>query len=179
MGILFAGDGYKRLRSLWIDGTDMLQLIGNVTAARYRAGRLRGQWDDPIEAELGGRGSGTPDPTLFADGEPDSPAAVPFVDLDDGDDQEPAEYGPDKVPVLLARAHAAVAAAGGRMHTGPLSEALGHPDVRRLGKDLNGYLRDVGVERPGGGQLRVRGVERPGLGYYAETLQDAIDKYRQ
>jgi hypothetical protein len=46
MGILFAETGYKRLRSLWIDGKDMLRLIANVAAARARAGRLRGQWDD-------------------------------------------------------------------------------------------------------------------------------------
>ncbi|MQS17879.1 hypothetical protein F7Q99_38260 [Streptomyces kaniharaensis] len=77
MGILFAEAGYKRLRSLWIDGDDMLKLIANVTTARARAGRLRGQWDDPIEAALHAKKCGTPAPELpTQDG-----TTVPAVDL--------------------------------------------------------------------------------------------------
>ncbi|MDH6126900.1 FtsK/SpoIIIE domain-containing protein [Kitasatospora sp. GP82] len=63
MGILFA-NGYRRIRSLWIDGPDMLQVIDTITTVRQAAGRLRGQWDDRIEAALKAKDSATPPPSL-------------------------------------------------------------------------------------------------------------------
>ncbi|MEU8927518.1 FtsK/SpoIIIE domain-containing protein [Kitasatospora sp. NPDC048545] len=199
MGILLA-DRYRRIRSLWIDGTDMIRMIEKITRIRTAAGRLRGQWADPIEAAMRSKGCGTPPPGHAPSPAPASPADPDeeFGDglddelgadgeaweedvyLSDGEDDDPdeAEFDPDGVPVLLLRAHQEVAAAGGRMHTGPLAQALGYPDSRELGIALNGYLKEVGVERKAGGQLRVPGVEKPGLGYYAETLETAIERYR-
>ncbi|MFI6448514.1 hypothetical protein [Kitasatospora sp. NPDC050543] len=189
MGILFGETGYRRIRSLWIDGTDMHQLIANVTAARVAARRLRGQWDDPIEAALRTEGNATPAPGLPAETTTNTPSLVPSVDLDldlddededeDGYDEETeAEYGSDGVPVLLARAHAAVVAAGGRMHTGPLAEALGHDDARELGVELVRLMKDVGVERPGAGSVRVPGVGSA-AGFYDKHLAAAVDNYRK
>ncbi|MFJ4192111.1 hypothetical protein [Kitasatospora sp. NPDC089509] len=188
MGILFAEAGYKRLRSLWIDGDDMLQLIANVTAARAAARRLRGQWNDPIEAELRRRGAGTepPDPATIASATSSSlsltvtaPAldpSVPSIDLSDADN---ADRLPEGIPVRLAEAHAVITAAGGRMSTADLAQALGHPDPRDLGIEINKYLRDVGVERTANGQVRVPGVDNPVQGYFAKTLGEAMDKYRK
>lgn len=62
MGILFGDAGYRRIRSLWIDGPDMLHLIDTATTLRASARRLRGQWDDPIEKGLAKLGSATPSP---------------------------------------------------------------------------------------------------------------------
>ncbi|MFJ2900265.1 FtsK/SpoIIIE domain-containing protein [Streptomyces sp. NPDC087218] len=190
MGILLA-DRYRRIRSLWLDGPDLLALIDTITRIRTAAGRLRGQWNDPIEAAM--RGLSTPAP-----GHAVSPRPAPPVDeyddidegLDDGfgpegeggggehDGLEDDGFTADGVPVLLLRAHEAVVDAGGRMHAGPLAQALGYPDSRTLGIDLNSILREVDVERPAGGQLRVPGTDKPGLGYYADTLATAIERYR-
>ncbi|MDH6127414.1 FtsK/SpoIIIE domain-containing protein [Kitasatospora sp. GP82] len=63
MGILLA-NGYRRIRSLWIDGPDMLQVIDTITTVRQVAGRLRGRWNDPIEAALKAKGSATPPSSL-------------------------------------------------------------------------------------------------------------------
>ncbi|MCX5434788.1 FtsK/SpoIIIE domain-containing protein (plasmid) [Streptomyces sp. NBC_00257] len=191
MGILLA-DRYRRIRSLWLDGPDLLALIDTITRLRTAAGRLRGQWNDPIEAAM--RGLSTPAPGHTASPRP-APPVDEYDDIDEGQDDE---FGPegeddggehdgleddgftaDGVPVLLLRAHEAVVDAGGRMHTGPLAEALGYEDSRKLGIDLNALLREVDVERPAGGQLRVPGADKPGLGYYAETLATAIDRYRE
>ncbi|MFF8696764.1 hypothetical protein ACF08W_31575 [Streptomyces sp. NPDC015144] len=190
MGILLA-DRYRRIRSLWLDGPDLLTLIDTITRIRTAAGRLRGQWTDPIEAVM--RGLSTPAPGHAASPRP-APPVDEYDDIDDGLDDE---FGPDGedddgeqdgleddgftadgVPVLLLRAHEAVLAAGGRMHTGPLAQALGYEDSRTLGIDLNSILREVDVERPAGGQLRVPGTDKPGLGYYADTLATAIERYR-
>ncbi|MGW1353463.1 FtsK/SpoIIIE domain-containing protein [Streptomyces sp. NPDC002409] len=194
MGILLA-DRYRRIRSLWLDGPDLLSLIDTITRIRTTAGRLRGQWNDPIEAAM--RNLSTPPPGHAASPRPAPPADMD-EDLDEGLDDEfgpededgEGEYdgpddtendkftGADGVPILLLRAHEAVLAAGGRMHTGPLAQALGYEDSRKLGIDLNTLLREVDVERPAGGQLRVPGTDKPGLGYYAETLATAIERYR-
>lgn len=190
MGILLA-DRYRRIRSLWLDGPDLLTLIGTITITRTTARRLRGQWSDPIEAAM--RGLSTPAPGHTASPRP-APPVDEYDDIDEGqaDDLGPDSEGDDGeddgleddgfaadgVPVLLLRAHEAVLDAGGRMHTGPLAEALGYEDSRKLGIALNGLLREVDVERPAGGQLRVPGADKPGLGYYADTLATAIDRYR-
>lgn len=190
MGILLA-DRYRRIRSLWLDGPDLLTLIDTITRTRTTAGRLRGQWADPIEAAM--RGLSTPAPGHTASPRP-APPVDEYDDIDEGQDDK---FGPegesydeeddglegdgfvsDGVPVLLLRAHEAVVDAGGRMHTGPLAEALGYEDSRKLGIALNGVLREVDVERPAGGQLRVPGTDKPGLGYYADTLATAIERYR-
>ncbi|MFF8618134.1 hypothetical protein [Streptomyces sp. NPDC015350] len=194
MGILLA-DRYRRIRSLWLDGPDLLRLIDTITRIRTETGRLRGQWNDPIEAAM--RGLGTPPPGHAASPRPAAPADMDEEfgeDLDDGFDPdteagedvldtengvEDDEFtGADGVPILLLRAHQAVLDAGGRMHTGPLAQALGYEDSRKLGIALNGILREVDVERPAGGQLRVPGTDKPGLGYYADTLATAIERYR-
>ncbi|MFJ7280287.1 FtsK/SpoIIIE domain-containing protein [Kitasatospora sp. NPDC098663] len=199
MGILLA-DRYRRIRSLWIDGADMIRMIATITRIRTAAGRLRGQWADPIEAAMRSKGCGTPPP-----GHAPSPAPAPPADPDDEfgdglddeydpdadgweedaylgdaefDDTDEAEFAADGVPVLLLRAHAELYRAGGRMHVGPLAQTLGYEDSRQLGIDLNRYLKEAGVERPAQGQLRVPGTEKPGLGYYAETLETAIERYR-
>ncbi|MDK0524839.1 FtsK/SpoIIIE domain-containing protein [Streptomyces sp. ML-6] len=193
MGILLA-DRYRRIRSLWLDGPDLLALIENITRIRTTAGRLRGQWNDPIEAAM--RNLSTPPPGHAASPKPAAPADAD-EDLDEGlddefgpeDEAEEREHdgpgteddrstGADGVPILLLRAHKAVLAAGGRMHTGPLAQALGYEDSRKLGIALNSILREVDVERPAGGQLRVPGTDKPGLGYYADTLATAIERYR-
>ncbi|WP_331757499.1 FtsK/SpoIIIE domain-containing protein (plasmid) [Streptomyces sp. NBC_01650] len=191
MGILLA-DRYRRIRSLWLDGPDLLALIDTITHTRTAAGRLRGQWNDPIEAAM--RGLSTPAPGHTASPRP-APPVDEYDDIDEGQDDgfgpegeddggehdglEDDGFTADGVPVLLLRAHEAVVDAGGRMHTGPLAEALGYEDSRKLGIDLNALLREVDVERPAGGQLRVPGADKPGLGYYAETLATAIDRYRE
>ncbi|MFD4659686.1 FtsK/SpoIIIE domain-containing protein [Kitasatospora sp. NPDC058444] len=192
MGILLA-DRYRRIRSLWIDGTDMIRMIEKITRIRTAACRLRGQWADPIEAAMRSKGCGTPSPGHAPSPAPTSPAddfdedgqGEEFgEDWEDGysdaelDDTEAAEFNDEGVPFLLLCAYDAVVAAGGRMHTGPLARALGFEDSRQLGIDLNRYLKEVGVERPAQGQLRVPGVDKPALGYYAETLETAIERYR-
>ncbi|MEO3978080.1 FtsK/SpoIIIE domain-containing protein [Streptomyces sp. CAU 1734] len=201
MGILLA-DRYRRIRSLWLDGPDLLTLIDTITRIRTTAGRMRGQWADPIEAAM--RNLSTPPPGHTA---PPRPASPTDPDDEPGDDPDGLdglddELGPetedwqddtgtedgagddeavsaDGVPILLLRAHRTLLDAGGRMHTGPLAQALGHEDSRKLGITLNSLLREVGVERPAGGQLRVPGTDKPGLGYYADTLATAIDRYRK
>ncbi|WP_424864023.1 FtsK/SpoIIIE domain-containing protein [Streptomyces sp. MMS24-I29] len=194
MGILLA-DRYRRIRSLWLDGPDLLKLIDTITRTRTEAGRLRGQWADPIEAAM--RNLSTPPPGHAAAPQPAAPADPDQEfgedlgdefnpDTEDWEDDTDAEDGAeddesaaaDGVPILLLRAHKTVLAAGGRMHTGPLAQALGYEDSRKLGIALNSLLREVDVERPAGGQLRVPGAEKPGLGYYAETLATAIDRYQ-
>ncbi|MCX4851881.1 FtsK/SpoIIIE domain-containing protein [Streptomyces sp. NBC_00893] len=194
MGILLA-DRYRRIRSLWLDGTDLLKVIDTITRTRTAAGRLRGQWADPIEAAM--RNLSTPPPGHTAPPQPAAPADPDEEfgeDLDDAfnpdtedwedstDTEDGAEndefVSADGVPILLLRAHKAALAVGGRIHTGPLAQALGYEDSRKLGIALNTLLRKVDVERPAGGQLRVPGTEKPGLGYYAETLATAIERYR-
>ncbi|MFI0908202.1 hypothetical protein ACH4TE_32515 [Streptomyces sioyaensis] len=83
---------------------------------------------------------------------------------------------PNPVPTLLADAHNAVVAAGGRMHTADLAEPLGM-DPLVLGTELGKLLREVGIERPGKGTVRagMDGESRPG--YTAETLAAAIRAY--
>ena len=190
MGILLA-DRYRRIRSLWLDGPGLLTLIDTITRIRTAAGRLRSQWTDPIEAAM--RGLSTPAPGHAASPRPAPPVdEYDDIDEDQDDEHDPEdredddpdsfegdEFAADGVPVLLLRAHKAVINAGGRMHTGPLAEALGYQDSRKLGIDLNALLREVDVERPAGGQLRVPGTDKPGLGYYADTLTTAINKYRE
>ncbi|WP_282206851.1 FtsK/SpoIIIE domain-containing protein [Kitasatospora fiedleri] len=195
MGILLS-DRYRRVRGLWLDGADMTRMIDKLLRLRHAAGRLRGQWADPIEAAMRRLGVGTPLPNYGQSpqpAEPDDPFGEDGDDLevdveddedgvycsdDDEDDDQGVEFTPDGIPILLLRAYNEIQKAGGRMHTGPLAELLGY-EPRELGLAVNGYLRDVGVERPGGGQLRVPGVERPGLGYYAETLKTAINRYQE
>ncbi|MEU8877588.1 hypothetical protein AB0D24_41965 [Streptomyces javensis] len=82
----------------------------------------------------------------------------------------------DRVPPLLQRAHDAVTAAGGRIHTADLAEELGL-GATELGTELGRILRAVGVERPGKGTVRV-GKSEPRTGYLAETLAEAIRRYR-
>lgn len=82
----------------------------------------------------------------------------------------------DRVPPLLQRAYDAVTAAGGRMHTADLAEQLGL-GATELGTELGRILRAVGVERPGKGTVRV-GKSEPRTGYLAETLAEAIRRYR-
>ncbi|WP_086708309.1 hypothetical protein [Streptomyces antimycoticus] len=82
----------------------------------------------------------------------------------------------DRVPPLLQRAYDAVRAAGGRMHTADLAEQLGL-GATELGTELGRILRAVGVERPGKGTVRV-GKSEPRTGYLAETLAEAIRRYR-
>ncbi|MFE2728372.1 FtsK/SpoIIIE domain-containing protein [Kitasatospora sp. NPDC059327] len=196
MGILLA-DRYRRIRSLWIDGTDMIRMIATTTRIRTAAGRLRGQWADPIEAAMRSKGCGTPlpghtpSPTYAAPADPDAESddgldADPDTDTEDWeegdseaeyDDTDAAEYDADGIPILLLRAHDELVRAGGRLHTGPLAALLGYDDSRQFGVNLGTYLKAVGVERPAGGQLRVPGAG-PGLGYLAETLATAIARYR-
>ncbi|MGV9315191.1 FtsK/SpoIIIE domain-containing protein [Streptomyces sp. NPDC003691] len=177
MGILLA-DRYRRIRSLWLDGPELLTLIDTITRIRTAAGRMRGQWADPIESAM--RNQSTPPPGHGHTASP-QPSASPEADDAEPDDGTGGDesVSADGVPVLLLRAHRIVSDAGGRMHTGPLAQGLGYEDARTLGITLNGLLRRVGVERPAGGQLRVPGTEKPGLGYYAETLAAAIDQYRK
>ncbi|WNI34395.1 FtsK/SpoIIIE domain-containing protein [Streptomyces sp. ITFR-6] len=194
MGILLA-DRYRRIRSLWLDGPDLRTLIDTITRTRTAAGRLRGQWTDPIEAAMrthhtppSGHTASQRPPTPVdedeefgedLDDEIDSDTEAWDNDADLPDSNEDDEFvSADGVPILLLRAHKTVLAAGGRMHTGPLAQALGYQDSRKLGIALNNLLREVDVERPAGGQLRVPGTDKPGLGYYAETLTTAIDRYR-
>ncbi|MFI5534506.1 FtsK/SpoIIIE domain-containing protein [Kitasatospora sp. NPDC051853] len=195
MGILLA-ERYRRVRSLWIDGADMIRMLAKITQLRTAAGRMRGQWADPIEAAMRRRGAGTPppghapSPTYAAPADSDTgfddglnADAEDWEDGEEGDgegeydDTDGAEYDADGVPILLLRAHDELVRAGGRLHSGPLAALLGYGDVRQLGTDLLAYLKAVGVERPAGGQLRVPGAG-PGLGYLAETLATAIDRYR-
>ncbi|MGA5130824.1 hypothetical protein ACPCTO_13545 [Streptomyces olivoreticuli] len=118
------------------------------------------------------------------------PAADPPEPLADADDSERvrAEFGrvveqagtpadrPNPVPQLLADAHNAVVAAGGRMHTADLAESLGmEPPV--LGAELGKLLREVGIDRPGKGTVRAGKDNEPKLGYTAETLAAAIRAY--
>ncbi|MFK4213679.1 FtsK/SpoIIIE domain-containing protein [Streptomyces sp. NPDC030920] len=193
MGILLA-DRYRRIRSLWLDGTDLLKVIDTITRTRTAAGRLRGQWADPIEAAMRNLSTPPPGHTAPQPAPPADPGEESGEDLDDElnpdtedwEDDTETEDGAendkfvsvDGVPILLLRAQRTVLAAGGRIHTGPLAQALGYEDSRTLGIALNTLLREVDVERPAGGQLRVPGTEKPGLGYYAETLAAAIDRYR-
>ncbi|WP_079343866.1 hypothetical protein [Streptomyces antioxidans] len=86
------------------------------------------------------------------------------------------EDEPNRVPPLLEQAYDAVTAAGGRMHTADLAEQLGL-GATELGTELGRILRAVGVERPGKGTVRV-GKSEPRTGYLAETLAEAIHRYR-
>ncbi|GAA0647864.1 hypothetical protein GCM10009548_11600 [Streptomyces malaysiensis subsp. malaysiensis] len=94
---------------------------------------------------------------------------------ENGDATEDGD-GPERVPPLLQRAYDAVRAAGGRMHTADLAEQLGL-GATELGTELGRILRAVGVERPGKGTVRV-GKSEPRTGYLAETLAEAIRRYR-
>ncbi|MEU1814970.1 hypothetical protein ABZ543_07210 [Streptomyces roseifaciens] len=82
---------------------------------------------------------------------------------------------PDPVPRLLLDAHQAITEAGSRLHSGDLATRLGL-DAVALGKELNQILKTVGVERPGNGSVRIGDVSKSG--YLAETLADAITRYR-
>lgn len=85
------------------------------------------------------------------------------------------EDRPNPVPQLLAEAHQHVVAAGGRMWSGDLAAAHGL-EARAFGTELNRLLREVGVERPGAGTVRIG--EDSKSGYLAETLAEAIRRYR-
>lgn len=96
-----------------------------------------------------------------------------------GETSEPSDTSngeSDRVPPLLQRAYDTVTAAGGRMHTADLAEQLGL-GATELGTELGRILRAVGVERPGKGTVRV-GKSEPRTGYLAETLAEAIRRYR-
>ncbi|MEH6374584.1 hypothetical protein V7793_09635 [Streptomyces sp. KLMMK] len=82
---------------------------------------------------------------------------------------------PDRVPRLLLDAHQTVTEAGGRLHTGDLATRL-DLDAVALGKELSQILKTVGVERPGIGSVRIGDVSKSG--YLAETLAEAITRYR-
>ncbi|MBT2511046.1 hypothetical protein J7I98_35545 [Streptomyces sp. ISL-98] len=85
------------------------------------------------------------------------------------------EDRPSPVPQLLADAHQHVVAAGGRMWSGDLAAAHGL-EARAFGTELNRLLREVGVERPGAGTVRIGDDSKSG--YLAETLAEAIKRYR-
>lgn len=85
------------------------------------------------------------------------------------------EDRPSSVPQLLAEAHQHVVAAGGRMWSGDLAAAHGL-EARAFGTELNRLLREVGVERPGAGTVRIGDDSKSG--YLAETLAEAIRRYR-
>ncbi|MBT2382096.1 hypothetical protein [Streptomyces sp. ISL-11] len=82
---------------------------------------------------------------------------------------------PDPVPQLLRDAHQAVIAAGGRMHSGTLAAAL-DLEPSAFGAELNKILKTVGVTRPGAGTVRIGDDSK--VGYLAETLAEAITRYR-
>ncbi|MFI5768561.1 hypothetical protein ACIA74_08400 [Streptomyces sp. NPDC051658] len=86
------------------------------------------------------------------------------------------ENRPNPIPQLLADAHNAVVAAGGRMHTADLA-ALLEMEPSILGAELGKLLREVSIERPGKGTVRAGKDNEPRLGYTAETLADAIRAY--
>ncbi|MFJ4745107.1 hypothetical protein [Streptomyces sp. NPDC088775] len=72
MGILLA-DRYRRIRSLWLDGTDLLKVIDTRTRNRTGAVRLRGQWTDPFEAAMRSLGCATPPPGRAVPPQPADP----------------------------------------------------------------------------------------------------------
>ncbi|MEW1690866.1 hypothetical protein ACIQOF_03510 [Streptomyces sp. NPDC091265] len=83
---------------------------------------------------------------------------------------------PNPVPQLLADAHNAVVAAGGRMHTADLA-ALLQMEPLVLGTELGKLLREVSIERPGKGTVRAGKDSESKPGYTAETLATAIRAY--
>lgn len=86
------------------------------------------------------------------------------------------ENRPNPVPQLLADAHNAVVAAGGRMHTADLA-ALLEMEPLVLGTELGKLLREVSIERPGKGTVRAGKDSESKPGYTAETLAAAIRAY--
>ncbi|MFJ1701604.1 hypothetical protein ACIOHC_42675 [Streptomyces sp. NPDC088252] len=86
------------------------------------------------------------------------------------------ENRPNPVPQLLADAHNAVVAAGGRMHTADLA-ALLEMDPLVLGTELGKLLREVDIERPGKGTVRAGKDNESKPGYLSETLAAAIRAY--
>ncbi|MFF8917877.1 hypothetical protein ACF08M_32365 [Streptomyces sp. NPDC015032] len=86
------------------------------------------------------------------------------------------ENRPNPVPQLLADAHNAVVAAGGRMHTADLA-ALLEMDSLVLGTELGKLLREVDIERPGKGTVRAGKDNESKPGYLVETLAAAIRAY--
>ncbi len=84
---------------------------------------------------------------------------------------------PDPVPRLLLDAYQTVEAASGRrMWSGELATRL-NLEPAAFGAELNRLLKAVGVERPGAGRVRIG--EESKAGYYADTLAEAINRYRQ
>ncbi|MFI8868524.1 hypothetical protein ACIGNW_16595 [Streptomyces sp. NPDC053707] len=83
---------------------------------------------------------------------------------------------PNPVPQLLADAHNAVVAAGGRMHTADLA-ALLQMEPLVLGTELGKLLREVSIERPGKGTVRAGKDSESKPGYTAETLAAAMRAY--
>ncbi|MFE1329209.1 hypothetical protein ACFW6Y_01950, partial [Streptomyces microflavus] len=83
---------------------------------------------------------------------------------------------PNPVPQLLADAHNAVVAAGGRMHTADLA-ALLQMEPLVLGTELGKLLRKVSIERPGKGTVRAGKDNESKPGYTAETLAAAMRAY--
>ncbi|MFD8080724.1 hypothetical protein ACFV4F_03380 [Kitasatospora sp. NPDC059722] len=97
----------------------------------------------------------------------------------DAFDDGPSVYEPavDPAPELLVRAHAAITRDGSdRMFIADLAAALG-ADAQTLGSELNALMRAVGVERPGAGTVRIDGTTR--AGFYADTLEEAVKRYRR
>ncbi|MFE1732861.1 hypothetical protein ACFW6X_22290 [Streptomyces bacillaris] len=89
-----------------------------------------------------------------------------------------SENRPNPVPRLLADAHNAVVAAGGRMHTADLATVV-EMDPLVLGTELGKLLREVNIERPGKGTVRAGKANESKPGYLAETLAAAIRAYNQ
>ncbi|MFJ4458567.1 hypothetical protein [Streptomyces sp. NPDC088928] len=86
------------------------------------------------------------------------------------------ENRPNPVPQLLADAHNAVVAAGGRMHTADLA-ALLEMEPLVLGTEIGKLLREVDIERPGKGTVRAGKDNESKPGYLAETLAAALRAY--
>jgi hypothetical protein len=89
------------------------------------------------------------------------------------------ELVPEGTPALLFQAYSVVSASTDQeMATRDLAVALGR-NSNTLGPDLCALLREVGVERPNGGQIKARyagnGKRLPG--FTAACLQRALDAY--
>ncbi|MER6445509.1 hypothetical protein [Streptomyces venezuelae] len=87
--------------------------------------------------------------------------------------------GPEGVPVLLVRAHAAVSSTTEKeMASRDLAAVLGR-NPNTIGPDLCTLLREVGVVRPGRGRIKAcyEGTNSRLPGFTTDCLQQAIDAY--
>ncbi|WP_406016814.1 hypothetical protein OG520_45030 (plasmid) [Streptomyces sp. NBC_00984] len=171
MGILLA-DRYRRIRSLWLDGTDLLKVID--TRTRTGAERLRGQWTDPFEAAMRSLGCATPPPGRAVPPQPADPDEGLGEDPDDEFDPDTEDWEDDTdlpdgneddgVRRRRRRTHPAAA----RTQGGPRRRRPDPHRTARPGTRLRG-LADArhrpqqppaggDVEPPAGGQLRVLGA---------------------